>query len=106
MESQKTYKIIGENIEIIRVKTGKSVAEFAKYISVSESQLKSVLRGIRGFSITKLINISEITNVPISFILTGSKISESEEILQKLSEAEEHMEKAKNIIRGAKILME
>ncbi|MCL2354764.1 MAG: helix-turn-helix domain-containing protein [Oscillospiraceae bacterium] len=102
MESKETYKVIGENIDYIREHKIMTVPRFAEYIKTSKTQLINVLKGERGFSITKLLEISEITNFPISFILTGEKITVNDEVAQKLILAEEYIRKAEELVNSVR----
>lgn len=85
MESLYVKKNIGKNINTIRLQKNMTNPQFAKYIKTTPSQLSNVIKGERGFSITKLLEISEITGYPIEFILTGKKSHVEEDLKHKLS---------------------
>ncbi|MCL2383577.1 MAG: helix-turn-helix domain-containing protein [Oscillospiraceae bacterium] len=104
MESKETYELIGKNIDYIREQKNMKVPEFATYIKTSKTQLINVIKGERGFSITKLFEIAETTNFSINFILTGNKITTQEEITEKLVLAEEYIKKAADILNSVKAM--
>ena len=100
MENKRTYEVIGNNIKYIREQKQMTTSEFAEYIKTTKPQLSNVENGERGFSITKLSEIAEITNYPLSFILTGRKATIEKEFTDRLVLAEEHMRKAGDIINS------
>ncbi|MNS95769.1 hypothetical protein D3C72_1300400 [compost metagenome] len=94
MESRELYKNIGNNLDLIRREKKMTISEFSQYIHASSTQLVNVIKGERGFSIRKLLEISEITNYPIEFILIGKKTIVEDDIKLKL-------ETANNLIKEA-----
>jgi len=93
MESKEILKNIGKNIDNIRIQKNMTAAEFAIYIKAPKTQVLNVIKGERGFSITKLFEISEITNVPINFILTGEKLTIEQEVKKRLLSVEDDLKK-------------
>ena len=106
MKSKNIYETIGNNINYIRTQKGMTPAEFATYINATKTQLQYVMKGERGFSITKLCEISEITDFPLTFIITGKKASVEEDVAEKLKLAAEHFEKANDIVKSIISLVE
>lgn len=79
-------KEIGKRLEKIKRAKNMTNAEFANYIGTTQQQLSYVLRGERGFSVSKLLEISNKTNYPIEYILTGKSIDINEELRKKIKE--------------------
>jgi len=85
-------KQIGKNLDYIRKEKNLSPSKFASLIKASKSQLTYVLRGEKGFSISKLLEISEITGYSIGFIYTGNKFTVQEEMKEYLELAKKQLE--------------
>lgn len=86
MDNIKLRKEIGKRIEEIKELHNMTNKEFAEYINTTTQQLSYVIRGERGFSISKLIEISNKTNCPIEYILTGKKTEVDIELKRKIKE--------------------
>lgn len=87
-------KKIGDRIEYIRIKEGISKEKFAKLIGMTGQQLGSIIRGECGFSIEKLIEISNISGYSTDFILFGRKMS-NEVIIKQIEEIENKINELK-----------
>lgn len=105
MENEKIRKEIGERLKYIRDQKGMNSEEFARYIKTTKQQLSYVLRGQRGFSLAKLIEISEITGYPIEFILTGKKSNIDHNIKKQIEEINKQIKEAINTLNNITALI-
>ena len=105
MENEKIRKEIGERLKYIRDQKGMNSEEFARYIKTTKQQLSYVLRGQRGFSLAKLIEISEITGYPIEFILTGKKSNIDHNIKKQIEEINKQINEAINTLNNITALI-
>lgn len=90
---------IGKRIEKIKNDMGMNTTQFAKYIDTTVQQLSYVLKGERGFSISKLIEIADKTGYPIEYILTGKSVDTNLEIRNRLKKINMQIEKINEEIR-------
>lgn len=86
MDNSNLRKEIGSRINEIKKLNNMTNTEFAEYIGTTTQQLSYVIRGERGFSISKLLEISNKTNFPIEYILTGKKTDVNAELKRKIKE--------------------
>lgn len=106
MDNKEVQKIVGENIKYIMDEKGMGIQEFSNYINVKRQHLLKVIKGEAGFSIKKILEISEITKFPLEFILTGKKVTMGNEVKEKLNVAEKHAKAIKDIIDSMGSLIE
>lgn len=62
---------IGKRIDFIRNKNNMTKEQFSKLINISGQHLGRVIRGEKGLSIEKIIDISEKTGYSTDYILKG-----------------------------------
>lgn len=105
MVKENVKKKIGERIEFIKEQKGMTNQEFAEYIKTTTQQLSYVIRGERGFSIAKLIDISEITGYPIEFILTGKKSNIDHEVREKIEQVNIKMQEISELLNDISALI-
>ncbi len=99
MENRDIKVEIGKRIEKIKNDMGMNTSQFAKYIDTTIQQLSYVLKGERGFSISKLIEIAEKTGYPIEYILTGKSIDTNSEIRNRLKKINMQIQKINEEIK-------
>ena len=88
-----------QTLEKIKNDMGMNTSQFAKYIDTTIQQLSYVLKGERGFSISKLIEIAEKTGYPIEYILTGKSIDTNSEIRNRLKKINMQIQKINEEIK-------
>ncbi len=69
--SQNIKEQIGKRIDFIRNKNNMTKEQFSKLINISGQHLGRVIRGEKGLSIEKIIDISEKTGYSTDYILKG-----------------------------------
>lgn len=105
MSKKDIKKEIGERIKYIKDQKGMNIQEFAKLIKTTKQQVSYVIRGERGISISKLIEISEITGYPIDFILTGKTIDMDLRIKEEIEAINEQIKQTTNSLNNIISLM-
>lgn len=98
--SEDIKKEIGKRIDYIKEQKGMTNQEFAEYINTTTQQLSYVIKGERGFSITKLIEISEVTEYPIEFILTGETSNIDNKIKEQIEIINNQMKQITNMLNN------
>lgn len=98
-------KEIGKRIKYIKDQKGMNIQEFANYINTTKQQVSYVIKGERGFSISKLVEISKITGYPIEFILTGKTIDMDEKIKKQIEDINEQIKQTINSLNNIISLM-
>lgn len=89
---------IGKRVNYIRNEKHMTKEEFSKLINISGQHLGKVIRGEKGLSIEKIIEISEKTGYSTEFILKG--VTNTKEIYSsKINEIETHIKMINEIIK-------
>ncbi len=65
----KLYRTIGENIRRLRLERKLTIDELSEYLGISTSFLGLVERGVRGFSLIRLLKLSKLLNLSLDDIV-------------------------------------
>ena len=92
------YKIIGERIKKARKKLDLTQEQLSEKIDVSVAYLSRVERGNTKINLIRLVELAEVLNVSISYLITGIGINtkdylneELRQLLQKCTPAEKKL---------------
>ena len=92
------YKIIGERIKKARKKLDLTQEQLSEKIDVSVAYLSRVERGNTKINLIRLVELAEVLNVSISYLITGIGINtkdylneEIRQLLQKCTPAEKKL---------------
>ena len=92
------YKIIGEKIKKARKKLDLTQEQLSEKIDVSVAYLSRVERGNTKINLIRLVELAEVLNVSISYLITGIGINtkdylneELRQLLQKCTPAEKKL---------------
>lgn len=71
-----SYRVIGRNIRAARKRKALTQERAAEALGISTLQFGRMERGCIRISLERLVQISELTNAPVSVLLNGSMASE------------------------------
>lgn len=90
---------IGKRVDYIRNEMNITKEEFSKLINISGQHLGKVIRGEKGLSIEKIIEVSEKTGYSTEYILKG--VTNTKEIYSpKINEIKSHIKIINEIIEN------
>ncbi len=100
------YKLIGERIKSVRKSRGYTQNKMAKELGLSAAYVSRVERGSGKINLQRLAQVSQVLNVPLSKLLTGTVEKSDEYLNQEFKETLSKCtpEKQKAIFKISKII--
>lgn len=100
------YKVVGNRIKSMRRQVNITQRQLAKELNLSVAYISKIERGKTPINLKRLVQFSEIMNVPISYFLTGSMENKISYMAQDFKELLDECtpEKQKCILDVAKIV--
>ena len=84
----------GMHIQQLRIRQGHTQEEFAKMLNIDRSYLSRIESGKKGCSVDLLVQLSELLNVSIDYLVTG----EVRSFLSGTADREQLINAVKNLI--------
>jgi len=104
MQIGEVNKMMGKNIKKISEVEAANNTEFAESIDISLTQLMNVIKGNRGFSPKKLIEIHNKTGYSLDYIMMGKTVHIEETIKEDIKKAYEHIKEAEKILNRISLI--